>query len=278
MLSVITFAFYALAIETVLLPCNTSGSLEHLYTTVSINGRKCNMLIDTGSGTTTLHDKSRIVNADETKISITTGLSCRLLCNHHVSNMDNINKSIISHNGKPIDGILGMDYLRLVNAVVCIKYKTILQYITVNNASLTNNGYVIYDCNQHEMIIIDASVNDHVSGKFKIDGGSIYSIFKQKFTDKLDLISHGNLAVASTGDRRMNIQTANIKNIVIGNKIYPFSKIYIAPTDMSSSSRFADDPNLDGVIGLDFMIKYDLIILIGIHKTPVIAIRDGINR
>src|SRR5687768_7875028 len=123
----------------------------HLQAGISINGKKANVIVDTGASRT-VFDKDRIKKfvkrkAEKIKDKLSTGLGTNNMESHEVEiktlgigklkikdyrtvllDLSHVNKSYKQIRLKPIDGVLGSDILREFKAVIDYGKKRLLLY------------------------------------------------------------------------------------------------------------------------------------------------------
>lgn len=123
-------------LKKVKLRCNAT---QHLWCKAQINGKKARLLIDTGASNSCLNweclenfnvetegDAFEASGATEGKISAIQSKPCSLRLgkiqlsdfSFMILDMEHINTSLLHHGAKPIDGIIGADFLLQYNVVI----------------------------------------------------------------------------------------------------------------------------------------------------------------
>ena len=117
---------------------------RHLVCLARINGHNATLLIDTGSSSSCIAlsnkekfnirekgDPFEASGAGKDKVTAVLGQECELVLGRHnlgkqsfvLLDMQHINKTLINENTKPIDGILGADFLKKNRVLIDYRYK-----------------------------------------------------------------------------------------------------------------------------------------------------------
>lgn len=263
----ILFAFNLItAINCIMIPVIEQKD-GHLYAYMYIDNKKCLMLIDTGSNTSHIDSKGELSLSNNNFYNIRLGFFCKSKFHFRASDLSTINAHITRCGGVPINGIIGTDILSLINADIDVG-NNIMLYGTPFRRNLDKWRNNRITSSQNDFMITIAKINGCSNGFFKIDTGTMYTIVKERYTSNVPFELLDEITLGSTGNRVLTIKKVAIKYIEINNNRYTYGYLHIAPFDVSGNSRFADNHNHDGVIGLDFLKQNRTIISFRANEMP----------
>lgn len=176
-----------------------------------------------------------------------------------------------SLNKQPRFGMLSITFLRKYSAVIDVKnhylyLKSFGGHLTAETQKLLlNAGYQSIQLmhSPNNFLIINAKVNDVISGIFFLDSGDNPSLLSLKFV-KRNRLPLGNIIMDSgSAGESIKLYKTSIQKISV-NTIDWFPK-YILATDFKYIENGVGMP-LAGVLGMDWMKAHDAVIDIGSDK------------
>jgi len=120
-------------------------------------------------------------------------------------------------------------------------------------ALLPSGQTVVQYHKQDSMIIVDATVNQHLRRPFAIDTGATYTVISPKIAEALLIVPVAPNAphvTLQTANGRIRVPLINLKSVSIGD--------LVVPNVMAAVHEFDDTSQISGLLGLNFLNRFQM--------------------